>query len=379
MINDASKPVEPNAYRLSDLMVQAPVGMRLTPAQQHFNRFLQQVATLSGVIARLEAWEVQHRHAHVQALYHSRQQAQSLSKALLLQLHERLESGLLNASQDRIARRKLRQLLAEWPSRDPQVLSLAERYREEGEDEEATEEARAAAQRLREQIEEALGQPLDGGSRHQTPEEVMAAGMRQWQRQQAAQQARKAAKRAARQASQKPQAMVQRLDAKSALRTVFRQLASALHPDREPDAVERERKTALMSEVNAAYEKGDLSTLLRLQVQTLSVAAAPNGLADDRLAAMALLLKEQVKALQDDLQQLRSRLAQELGVTVGADPDEAAMSHQLQRQRQDAEQRVAQFEADLRSLGNEAECKRWLKAQGVAMKEAASAAASLWA
>lgn len=373
-MNDAQQPAAP----LSALVVQAAAGASLSPAQQHFNQLLQQVQTLSEAIARLQGWEAQHRHAHLQALHQSRQQAQTLCESLVLQLHERLQSGGLTASHQRIARRKLRQLQQAWPSADPRVQALVALYRDEGEDEEAAEAARDAAQRLREQIEAALGQPLDGGARHQTPEDVMAAGMRQWQRQQDADQARKAAKRAARQASQKPQVQAQQIDAQSALRTVFRQLASALHPDREPDAAERERKTMLMSQVNAAYEKADLSTLLRLQMHTLSSGAATGVQSDARLAAMALLLKEQVKALQDDGQQLRERLARELGVQVGADADEAAMTRQLQQLRQQAEQVLAQFDADLRSVAREAELKGWLKAQGVAMKEAARGAASAW-
>ncbi len=377
-MNDARHTAAP----LSALFVQAAPGVPLSPAQQHFNRLLQEVAALTAQIARLQAWETQHRHGHMQALHHSRQQAQALAESLCLQLHGRLQTGPLTASQQRIARRKLRQLLSDWPSTVPEVQALVAHYREEGEDEEAVEAAREAAQRLREQIEEALGQPLDGGDRHQTPEDVMAAGMRQWQRQQDAAEARKAAKRAARQAQKKPQAharqQAQQLDAQSALRTVFRQLASALHPDREPDAAERERKTALMSTVNAAYEQGDLSTLLRLQMQTLS-GAAPGALADERLAAMALLLKDQVKALRDDVQQWHSRLRHELGVAVGAEIDEAAMGRQLQQQRHQAEQQVAVLQADLRSASGEASFKSWLKAEGAAMKEAAQAAASLWA
>lgn len=377
-MTNAQAPAAPQPPALYALMVPAVGNTPLTPAQQHFNRLLQQVASLSERMERHQAWEAQHRHAHLQALHQSRQQMQVLSDALLLQLHERIQSGLLNASHQRIARRKLRQLLGEWPSAKPQVQALAALYRDKAEDEEAAEAARETAQRLREQIEQALGQPLDGGSRHQTPEEVMAAGMRQWHRQQDAQEARKAAKRAARQAQKKPQTQALQLDAQSALRTVFRQLASALHPDREPDEAERVRKTALMSEVNAAYEKGELSTLLRLQMQTLSTAKA-SALADERLAAMALLLKDQVKALQDDVQQLQQRLAHELGLVLGADWDEVAMGRQLRQQRQQAEQRVAQFEADLRSVRSDADCKSWLKAQGVAMKEAAMAAASPWA
>ena len=74
--------------------------------------------------------------------------------------------------------------------------------------------------------------------------------------------AKRAAKKAQKQAQKKstaadkgevPPALLREADAKSAIRTVFRQLASALHPDREPDEQERLRKTGLMSEVNAAY------------------------------------------------------------------------------------------------------------------------------
>ena len=366
-MHDAPQSLAP----LSALLVQAVAGMALSPAQQHFNRLLQQVAALTERLDRLNAWEARHRHAHLQAMQRSRQQSQAFVEALMLQLHARIQSGQLGSSHQRIARRQLRHWLAQWPSAEPQVQALAALYRDEGEDEEAAQQAREAAQRLRAQIEEALGQPLDGGDRHQTPEAVMAAGMRQWQRQQDAAEARKAAKRAARQAKNKPQALAQQLDAKSALRTVYRQLASALHPDRESDVAERERKTALMSEVNAAYEKGELSTLLRLQVQTLSPDKSASAVADERLAAMGLLLKEQVKALQDDVQALQQRLAQELGLALGAEVDEAAMDQQLQQQRQQAEQQLAQFESDLRSLDSDADCKSWLKAQGVTMKAAA--------
>jgi hypothetical protein len=55
--------------------------------------------------------------------------------------------------------------------------------------------------------------------------------------------------------------------ADTALREAYRKLASHLHPDREQDAMERERKTALMQQANAAYERRDLMGLLRLQME----------------------------------------------------------------------------------------------------------------
>jgi len=205
----------------------------------------------------------------------------------------------------------------------------------------------------------------------------MQAGMRQWQQQQEADEARKSAKRAARKAqkdAQKKNAAAEKgeippealraADAQSAIRTIFRQLASALHPDREPDEQERLRKTGLMSEVNAAYEKNDLTTLMRLQMQVTQVnPQSAARMADDKLMAMSMLLKEQVAALEEDLDELQSRLSRELCVPVLAQADEAAMTQSLQRLQADQRHITDSLEADLRRIQNDAALKRWLKEQ----------------
>jgi hypothetical protein len=363
------------ALVLSSLMVQAAAQEKLSPAQQRFNDLLARIEQLSGLIQRLEVWSDQHRYAHIQALREAVQQAQAQRKSLLLYLHERVQTGDLTAQQQRMARGKLRSLLGDLSATaDPQVQALADLYVSEEDAQEEAEEQAEAAQRLRQRIEEALGQPLEKPSQYQTPEEMMAAGMRQWQRQQQADEDRKAAKRAARKAQKQaqkksaaaekgevPAALMRELDAKSAIRTIFRQLASALHPDREPDETERLRKTALMSEVNAAYEKNDLTTLLRLQMQVTQVSSAR--MADEKLIAMSLLLKEQVAALEDDLDQLQSRLSRELCVPVRADADEAALSQSLQRIQADQRHTADSLASDLRRIHNDAELKRWLKEQ----------------
>ena len=366
------------ATSLSALMVQPSEQAPLTPAQQRFNDLLARIEQLSGLIQRLEAWSDRHRYAHIQALRESVQLAQTHRKSLLLFVHERLQTADLTDRQQRMARGMVRGLIDHLaPMADPQVQALADVYVSEEDTQEAAEEQAEAAQRLRERIEEALGQPIEKPDQYQTPEEMMQAGMRQWQRQQEADEQRKAAKRAARKAQKQaqkksaaadkgelPPAMLREADAKSAIRTVFRQLASALHPDREPDEQERLRKTALMSEVNAAYEKNDLSTLLRLQLQVTQV--KPGGaarMADAQLMAMASLLKEQVAALEDDLDQLQSRLSRELCVTVRAEADEAVMTQGLQRIQADQRHSADSLQADLRRIQNDAEFKRWLKEQ----------------
>jgi len=362
--------VAPSVY--AALSVQARPDAPLSAVQQRYNALLARLEGLSAQVARLQAWSDQHRHAHVQALYQAAQQTRALRQSLLLFLHEQLQGAALTAQQQRMARTQVRSLIALLGTgADPQVQAVADLYRLD--EDELAEERAQEAQRLREQIEAALGQPIHNASQYQTPEEMMAAGMRQWQRQQQADEERKAAKRAARKALKKPaahaQAQAQQVDAKGAIRTIFRQLASALHPDREPDAQERARKTALMSEVNAAYEKNDLSTLLRLQMQTaLSGASGIGHLADDRLAGMCLLLKEQVSALEDDLAQLEAELTQAMCVPVSAQLSEATMTQALQRLQAEQGHVADSLSFDLKRIQNEAELKRWLKEQSRAFK-----------
>ncbi len=377
----------PNAaLALTTFMVQAAAQDPLTAAQQRFNQLLARIEWLTAQLQGLQAWSDRHRYAHIQALRDARQQAMALQKTVLMFVHERLHDGEssdpLTAQQQRIARQQIRHLIAQLaPGADPQVQALADLYVTE-DDEELAQEQAEAAQRLREKIEETLGQPIDNPSLYNTPEEMMAAGMRQWQRQQQADDARKAAKRAARKekkksaVSQNTQAQAAPVDARASLRTIYRQLASALHPDREPDDQARVRKTALMSEVNAAYEKNDLTTLLRLQMQvTQADVASTSRMADAQLQAMSVLLKEQVAALEDDLDQLQMQLSRELCIAVRAGADEAAMAQALQRLQADQRHAVDSLSADWRRIQNPAEFRRWLKEQGVWLKQQARDAA----
>ena len=86
------------------------------------------------------------------------------------------------------------------------------------------------------------------------------------------------------------------------LRTLYRKLASSVHPDRESDAAEKIRKTEAMQGINAAYQNKDLLSLLKLHNQTLqSDAAATDALAEDTLREYNALLKIQLKGLESDI------------------------------------------------------------------------------
>lgn len=79
------------------------------------------------------------------------------------------------------------------------------------------------------------------------------------------------------------------------LRTLYRRLASSIHPDRESDAQEKIRKTEAMQGVNTAYQNKDLLSLLKLHKQTLqNDTAATDALAEDTLREYNGLLKKQL-------------------------------------------------------------------------------------
>jgi hypothetical protein len=89
---------------------------------------------------------------------------------------------------------------------------------------------------------------------------------------------------------------------KISLGSIYRQLAKVLHPDLEPDADRRHAKSALMQELTAAYASQDLHTLLRLQLEWIQrEQSGAAQMADDRLDAYNLVLKEQVAELELDL------------------------------------------------------------------------------
>ena len=133
--------------------------------------------------------------------------------------------------------------------------------------------------------------------------EKAEAEAEQREQQRAEQRQRPGAKpsRAEAAAARKEQAEQQ---SRQSLREVFRKLASSLHPDRETDPAERERKTELMKKINLAYQNNDLLTLLSLQIEVEQIdASALAKLPEARLKHYNQVLREQLQTLESDLRE----------------------------------------------------------------------------
>jgi hypothetical protein len=93
---------------------------------------------------------------------------------------------------------------------------------------------------------------------------------------------------------------------KDSIGAVYKRLVKALHPDLESDAVERASKIRLMQDVTVAYRRGDLHTLLRLELEWIGGAHADTArLTDEKLRAYTAILKEQAADLNAECLELR--------------------------------------------------------------------------
>lgn len=106
------------------------------------------------------------------------------------------------------------------------------------------------------------------------------------------------------------------------LRSLFRRLAVALHPDKVQDAEQRASLTAVMKEVTRAYELGDVARLVELERSWL--AAPPTCEPEQDIARNTELmlqanqeLRRQLRELNAELKALRDSVAVAVGAPRG--------------------------------------------------------------
>ena len=150
--------------------------------------------------------------------------------------------------------------------------------------------------------------------------------------------------------------------ATQSVREVFRKLASALHPDRETDPVQRQAKTALMQKVNQAYAKGDLLALLELQLQIEQVDAAH--IADagaQRLKHYNKVLSEQLAELKVEVERVAFGFGIDFGLDVGWGVPPARLLGFIDRNGKEIRAGLARHQRDMRTFADPAATRRWLK------------------
>ncbi|ALM83244.1 J domain-containing protein [Bordetella sp. N] len=195
-----------------------------------------------------------------------------------------------------------------------------------------------------------------------------------------AQAEKNAAKQAAKQASEKPAAPspqqqaaalleAAQAEASKSMREVYRKLASALHPDREPDPEERVRKTALMQEANRAYEKKDLLRLLELRLELEHIdQQAINGINEDRLKHYNQILQEQLGDLDEEIRHLEDGFRRSYGIRKSSAIEPDTILRILRKDVAGLRDQIRDMAVELRLLEDIERLKAWLGHLKIHMK-----------
>lgn len=354
------------ALAAATLSVLPPLPASLSPAARAFNQQLARIDKLKSQLQDLDAWGQAHRLALHQQVAPLRKRQMLAMREMALFLDQHLGGKALSAGQRDTARQILCDLARTLAQDgDAEMAALHDRHHPQT----LADLERQRADELRAQLEDALGAPLDAGHEGASADEVLRAGMERLRQSMQDEQARRRAVAEQRKAKKKPSAaqaaaQAQMDDAETALRKLFRQLASALHPDREPDASARLAKTALMSEANAAYARKDLVALMQIQQRAaLADPQASAQMGDDKLAALTRLLKQQVADLERQRAGRNDQLAVEFEMPFGFGVTPKTLQMVLLEQVLELEEALALMGRDLQRVRDGAGLKRWLTEQ----------------
>lgn len=193
-------------------------------------------------------------------------------------------------------------------------------------------EEAAAVQGMKSLLEDMLDCDLGDDLDLNSPEDLLKRAQAQMHEQQAQYDAERLAreerlskqKKSAKQLAREEKQRTEEQQLSQSLREVYRKLASALHPDREADPQERERKTVLMQRANQAYAQHNLLQLLELQLELEHIdQAAINNLSEERLQHYNRILKEQLAELEQELLHIEARFRAQFDISpfVRVSPD----------------------------------------------------------
>ena len=356
------------------LRVVAPGAVPLSAAARAYNLQLARIDKLKSQLAQMDALASAHRRALTTQVFPLAQRRQALVKDLAVWLDRHLpHDPTLSAGQRQFGVQVLCGLAKDLVAQGhADMAAVHDRHSPRT----LAQLARDHAQAMKAQLEALLGEPLLPDQPDADLSDVMHAArarMKQAAEEDEAKAAKRQAKRdaksKAKQASKPPneaqllQASLQG-DADTSLRTLYRQLASALHPDRESDPDARLHKTALMSEANAAYARKDYVTLVDIQQRAaLADPAAVAKMPDDKLQALTLLLKAQVAELERQRAHTQQQLEHEFDVPPGMGLNANTLKTLLNGQEDGLQEAVDALASELALVKQDAGLKRWLNQQ----------------
>ena len=334
----------------------------LSAEQQRFNQLLERTETLANKIEAARALADAHRIVSGTTLRPLEDQRDTLMRDMALWLDERLKRPGLTRKQQQMASEIICRMASGLALQGDEAMRALHDVHS---DRSLGDQERVIAADTQAYLEEILGQAVGGEQQFANLEEVLQASMEQMRQQAQAHEEARAAHQAKRaKATRQTKTGQQTQDAVGALRAIYRQLASALHPDRETDPVEHARKTSLMSEANAAYGRRDLLALLQLQLRAdLADARKVSTMAKEKIAALSLLLKERADVLSRELREFEAHTRAEFDLPPYLPLAAVGLRRHLQEQKHSFLADIGMMQRDFVRVRDDAEFKRWLRDQ----------------
>ncbi|MDF3080802.1 J domain-containing protein [Burkholderia sola] len=338
----------------------------LSKAQQTFNTLVKQIEKRRE---RLGAWEAvmpAFQKKFVDGLLPLEQEATALRIRLIHLLDDAfLQKGLSKAEQ-----RTLSDLIADMAgdllnvSDDAALKVIYNRHavsRDGGGAAAAPETAKPEQEPDPEQPEN-----VDALSPDELAERMQAELDAQFERDMAAHAAREAQrtkrKKAPKQSAAQARIEAEQAESNKSIREIYRKLASALHPDRETDPQEQQRKTVLMQRVNRAYEKGNLLQLLELQLEIEQIdRRAIDGLGEARLTRYNGILEEQLRELDQEIVHVENDFRRTYGIASSTKVAPDTVLRMLARDIAGTQRSNQDLSVALREFEDPDQVRRWLK------------------
>ena len=341
----------------------------LSKGQKAFNALIKQIEKKR---ARLAAWE------SAMPLYHQKYLSDwvpliEASVDLRTKLVVCLDGAYDQKGFTKTERRTMADVITELAGElvaardDAEMKRLYNRYSQSDYDREEA----ANLKGVQDMLEDVLGVELGDEMDLNSPDEFFARAEEKIQARQAefdaerqSHEDRRAQRgKSAKQLAQEARQQTQQRQLSQSIRDVYRKLVSALHPDRETDPLERDRKTALMQRVNQAYDKNNLLQLLELQLELEHIDQfALNNISDNRLKHYNKILKDQLAELDQEIQHVEDQFRVQYGLSPFDDVSPNTILRDLVRDIVTMQQTNRDIEHDLQLFDDLKMIKVWLKA-----------------
>lgn len=181
------------------------------------------------------------------------------------------------------------------------------------------------------------------------------------QHQEQAEAKRSKRKKSTKQLAKEAQQAAEDANVSKSIQAVFRQLTSVLHPDREPDLAERQRKTDLMQQVTVAYSNRDLLKLLELQLAVEKIVRNQvHNIATERLKHYNKILSDQLKEIRDEVLFKENEIRLLLNISPLKILHPAHLILMLKEDIHTLEQTIVAIQRDLALFQDYKQLKAWL-------------------